>query len=332
MKNTLTIVSLFSFSIFAYAQEDCQEFIDMMSISVKTHEFDKAKSLMKDFVACKEQSLGNDNPIIPILNDIDYIPRFENDYTVCRLKKNNLAVILNRKLEYKILNYEYDNLFSDSLATVRDVNTRKIGYVDYNGKLIIPCIFDRADGFMDNGMALVNIVTNNKNGYKLINKLGNDILPNINYDPASPSEGLAVISFDNEKVGFINNKGETVIPAIYYAASQFCNGYAWVSNKKREVALIDKDGKIKIPFTNFGSYSDVLCKEGFYIMTKAKKFGIIDFNGNVIIPFIYKSISSQNINSIYVSLNGEKYFEINTKGECVKDCENAPADHPKAKN
>ena len=31
-----------------------------------------------------------------------------------------------------------------------------------------------------------------------------------------------------------------------------------------------------------------------------------------------------------VKLN-DKWFYINPKGECVKDCNNAPADHPRAK-
>ena len=59
------------------------------------------------------------------------------------------------------------------------------------------------------------------------------------------------------------------------------------------------------------------------------KCGFIDKTGKEVIPIKYDyAYFSKGL--ALVKLEG-KYFYINPKGECVKDCNNAPADHPRAK-
>ncbi len=60
------------------------------------------------------------------------------------------------------------------------------------------------------------------------------------------------------------------------------------------------------------------------------KWGLIDTICKEVTPLKYDYVTYFSNGSAQVVLN-DKYFYINHKGECVKDCENAPADHPRAK-
>ncbi len=66
---------------------------------------------------------------------------------------------------------------------------------------------------------------NNKVGF--INIEGKEIIPSIYDDALEFSEGLAVVSL-NKKYGFINQTGKVVVPIIYDEANSFLNGSALI--------------------------------------------------------------------------------------------------------
>jgi len=104
-------------------------------------------------------------------------------------------------------------------------------------------------------------------------------------------EGLAVVEY-RRKYGFIDKTGKEVIPIKYDDAHSFSEGLA-------KVKLNDK-------------------------------YGFIDKTGKEVIPIKYDYAEGFSEGLAQVKLNN-KWFYINQKGECVKDCNNAPADHPIAK-
>ena len=70
--------------------------------------------------------------------------------------------------------------------------------------------------------------------------------------------------------------------------------------------------------------------EGLANVKLNDKWGFIDKTGKEVIPIKYDDAYSFSRGLALVKLEG-KYFYINPKGECVKDCNNAPSDHPRAK-
>jgi len=119
--------------------------------------------------------------------------------------------------------------FSDGLACV-DVNERlrnpdrkaAYGFVDREGNIKIPAIYDAASGFHD-GFAAVKL--NNKWGF--IDTKGNTTIP-FAYDSAdSFTDGLALVQV-NGKYGSIDIEGNTVIAAIYDLPYSFAYGRALV--------------------------------------------------------------------------------------------------------
>ena len=94
-----------------------------------------------------------------------------------------------------------------------------------------------------------------------------------------------------------------------------------------KLGFIDKTGKEVIPIKYDDAWNFL---EGLAMVKLDKKYGFIDKTGKEVIPIKYDYAEGFSEGLAQVKLNN-KWFYINQKGECVKDCNNAPADHPIAK-
>ena len=138
-------------------------------------------------------------------------------------------------------------------------------------------------------------------------------------------EGLAMVRLD-KKYGFIDKTGKEVIPIKYDNAWGFSEGLANV-RLNNKWGFIDKTGKEVIPI----KYDDAESpSEGLAKVKLNDKYGFIDKTGKEVIPIKYDYVADFSEGLAQVKLNN-KWFYINQKGECVKDCNNAPADYPIAK-
>ncbi|WP_462351775.1 WG repeat-containing protein [Capnocytophaga leadbetteri] len=107
---------------------------------------------------------------------------------------------------------------------------------------------------------------------------------------------------------------------------EYYEGLAMVKLDKK-YGFIDKTGKEVIPI----KYDDAESpSEGLAKVKLNDKYGFIDKTGKEVIPIKYDYVADFSEGLAEVELNN-KWFYINQKGECVKDCNNAPADHPIAK-
>jgi hypothetical protein len=115
----------------------------------------------------------------------------------------------------------------------------KFGYINEQGKLVIPARFDSAEGFAANGLAAVKI--NGKFGY--INEKGEEVIePRFDEAADFAANGLAAVKI-NDKFGYINEKGEEVIEPRFDEAADFAtNGLARVKVDS-EVGYINEQGK-----------------------------------------------------------------------------------------
>ena len=169
--------------------------------------------------------------------------------------------------------YLWADDFSEELAAVQDVKTKKFGFINTKGKVIIPFKYDEAysfgrdkkgqDGFPQ--LALVNIGNTEAHRFKLftqgkwglIDKKGRVVLP-IKYGYIfAVHEGMACI-FDGEfiidqkqsvdvqgKFGFINDTGIVVINPIYdHVDPAFVNGVLNVTKDGEDFQINKKGEKI----------------------------------------------------------------------------------------
>ena len=221
-------------------------------------------------------------------------------------------IIFSNQDNYKLTR----NLYSGQLIEIQKNDKR--GVIDSRGKIIVPCIYDYI--FIKGEDEVIQVTINhkwgiyNKNGIEIIpciyngleyfesHKLffgekdkkfglfdmeGNNISPFI-YDSHSDwweSDELIFVE-KGRKFGFINNNGDEIIPCIYDEVQGFKNGYASVRDGDTW-KLISTTGVpifIDIEKDSFVIKTDMIC------IKKQGKFGIIDFNGNEIIPCIYDKI------------------------------------------
>ncbi|MCM1578321.1 MAG: WG repeat-containing protein [Ruminococcus sp.] len=110
-------------------------------------------------------------------------------------------------------------------------------YIDKSGNIVTDDKFDNANFFGDGSAA---VCKDSKWGF--INGNGKEIIPCIYEYAGDFSDGPAAVK-SGAKYGFINTKGKTVIAFEFDRASDFSEGYAYVVRESPYGEYIDKSGK-----------------------------------------------------------------------------------------
>ena len=222
-------------------------------------------------------------------------------------------------------NFDWCDVFSEGLALVRQ--NRKFGFIDYNGKVVIPIVYDRGEKFK-NGAALV--IKNDKIG--AIDKNNNFIIPLGDKKLLEFSNGLfKFFTKENEGYSYLNKKNEVVIDKKYQQAMGMKNGYELVSKDdyfdKNMIKwnIIDSSG-LEISKTDF-DFNFRFCDkerafEGFRngycpIIDDTRHLNFLDWKGNL----FFKSKSayyngdyfSEGFAAVtYIGYYGFKYIYIDS--------------------
>ena len=198
----------------------------------------------------------------------------------------------------------------------------KQGFININGELVVPCIYDAVGDFYD-GLAWVGI--NQKPDswdlkFGFIDKTGKEIIPCIYDHPGDFSEGFVRVGKDF-KYGFIDKEGKEITPFVYNIAFGFDNGLAYVGktiDDKHMEGYIDRTGKEIVPCiysdSDVTAYEGIVeirengqtkyiypkkgisidnydgmrsFNEGLAVVSKGMKTGYIDETGKEVVPCIY---------------------------------------------
>ena len=258
----------------------------------------------------------SNNDIIYILKSIarnlnnydDYPYSFYDGYAVVR--KNGRCGFINKN-GYEVIPCIYDDVgdFHEGLAYVN--KNGKWGYIDKNNKPVVQLIYESASSFYQ-GLALVK--KNNRYGY--INHAGREVIQCTYESADSFSEGLAQV-VTKGKTGYIDISGNLIIPQLYAGGSSFHNGIAIVC-KIRKLFVereggIDKRGSEIVPFVysniyNFGT-------DGFAVVRRNSKCGLVDVSGNQIVPCLYEDARAHD--KLVPVAHNSKWGFINTIGNIV---------------
>lgn len=234
----------------------------------------------------------------------DWIDSFSFGDSLTRASLNDSQGILNEKGKV-IIPFEYEEIynFKEGLALAR--KDGKYGCVDKSNRVIIPFEYEGSgvyDGFSEGLIAL------KKDGnYGYLDKQGNIVIPFDERNVGTPfSSGLATIwkggggSFALENGRIIRRTPEPFM-----------------------MALIDKSGNQVTDFYN-GEYEDF--RNGYSVVTNGinRRKGLIDCQGNMIIPLQYWLIASGWIKDglVCVMYDTDKKGFVNLRtGELTIPCE-----------
>lgn len=197
---------------------------------------------------------------------------------ISMIDKNGNTVVASGK-------FKYYGSFRRGLASVSD-KSGKMGYIDSLGKLIIPCIFDKASMFSQkHGIAVAS-----KNGkFGLINMLGNNVT-DFEYDAIAESDlrqDLIRVGKD-EKWGYIDPSGKLIVPLKYTRVDEFEKGFAIIGIENKH-GMIDKSGKEIVPL-QYDWARKCQSSKGRALMAKNNKVALVDNKGAFIVPLLFSDI------------------------------------------
>jgi len=198
--------------------------------------------------------------------------------------------------------------FSEGLALV--MSNGKYGYVDKQGKLVIPCQYTYA-GYFSEGLAGVTVKEKDKNKTGFIDREGKMVIPPQFEGAYGFSDGMCLI-VQNDKYGFIDREGKIAIAPQYEDANGFSEGRAAV--KQGELwGYINREGRFAInpQFKEAGGFNGKLAAVK---STANAKWGFIDQDGRTVIEPQFESVTGF-IDGIAVSQLGEHYGVIDGKGK-----------------
>ena len=171
-----------------------------------------AEDFSEGLANVSEKFLNTDGESVIEAKEYTIVKGFSEGLAVVTLKNGSPAFINKTGkvcLPLNDLNISSAYSFSDGLAVVNSASVdHKSGFINKNGKLLIPCQFAEANGFSE-GLASVRSDLNGLWGY--INKRGEWVIKQ--RFTQVPSEGfkngLALVK-ENNKWAYINKKGEFV--------------------------------------------------------------------------------------------------------------------------
>jgi hypothetical protein len=268
------------------------------------------KLITANFSAEVYEKFKTDYPDYPFRNELETDYRLQN-YNFLPVRKNNLFGYINENGEQMIAPaYEVALPFSEGLAVVSLNN--KYGYINKAGKVIIPLKFSEAETFR-NGAAIVV----EDSLYGLIDRNGDYLIPPVYNELSEPSEDLCV-AVRNDTAAYIYKNGKPLTQFIFDIAGDFKNGYAIVSIKEK-FGVLNSSGSFSVE-----PQYDELVPAGSHRL-KARKngmWGLIDLNGEIILPCTYTAIGEYNEGLILIAkdqkcgfadLNGNTVVPLNFK-------------------
>lgn len=135
------------------------------------------------------------------------------------------------------------------------------------------------------------------------------------------SEGLAAVMKDN-KIGFINMNNEVVIPFqfeythecdIVECSYVFHNGYSLMTNKDGDLGLIDKNGSWVVKATYDDIYEEG--ENGHRIIVNDMKQGVLDSMFNIVYPTEYDNIKV--LSDGFILSKGGKMWQVDFEGNII---------------
>jgi len=183
----------------------------------------------------------------------------------------------------------YDEVLAFSNGLFRVKKSKKYGYVDYNGKVIIPLeYFYVQHRASSNGLFLVK--KNWDEDEYFINLNNEKVFTPVGYDNVHPFlEGRAIVK-KNGKYGFLDENGELVIPLIYDDAIGFENKLAR-AELNTKIGFINSEGKVIIPII-YDKADTYYFSEKYVKMTLKNTPYFFDVNGNKVTEEVYNSIQN----------------------------------------
>lgn len=227
--------------------------------------------------------------------------------------------------------YDEVGYFQDGLARVRV--GPDLGVIDINGKIIVPIKYEQIS--IEEGFLVM--ISNGR--YGCINREGAVILE-AEYDTLLVRDGFLEFSLDHQ-YGLADEKGSIITARTYQSIAVLPKFNAIIVASDDKYGILDFAGKVKLPLLyeridydeNSGiaatslndqvqllnlsdfSFSDpwpadrkIRLMQGYAVAESEGKYGVLDRNGKLIIPFIYEDVIVFDAQRLALKKEGRYYL------------------------
>lgn len=160
----------------------------------------------------------------------------------------------------------------------------KYGIIDKTGRIVVPYIYDTQMGLCTAGEGLMFVISENFDTTYLLRFNGDTVIGPMS-DIFTLSKGLVHVKKDS-LYGVYNTEGKEIIPIQYNIVSFSTDGKIMVYQDGVGTGMFDTTGRVLVPCTEnrWKGESSFIIKSGLVINYRDEKCGVLDYNGNVIIP------------------------------------------------
>ncbi|HFI0455506.1 TPA: WG repeat-containing protein [Streptococcus suis] len=206
----------------------------------------------------------------------------------------------------------YDEIYFMSHGMRQVVMDDLVGYVDETGREVIPCQYQLAYEFAENGLAPVQF-DNGLFGY--INKKNEAVIAP-QFDDASIFEsGLAPVSKDGN-TWFINEKGEDVFGMTFADASHFAGGLSNVTLHTGQTAFVNTSGQIVFYYPSEWEVEKFTDKD-ITTFKVGDEVGIINKQGDVVVSACCESLKVSEFGNLHPYKQNGLWGYIDGEGNIV---------------
>lgn len=243
----------------------------------------------------------------------------DDNYFIARDNNYNNQALLNKQGKKVADLRGYDNVDAWMIndGTFAVMKNGKVGYMNTQGKLVVPTIYDdlqdpddKYDETWANPVSEGRIVVAKNGKYGIIDTNNKIIMPftsKYSFIDAV-NEGMALVRSKSGKYGFVDKNGKEVITPKYQATDGHFGGYYGFQQglagmfDGKKWGYITKTGKVAVPFI----YDEIRpFSEGVAGVLKNGKWGFIDGSNKTVIPFQF---SDKNVARYSVNYMGANYF------------------------
>ncbi len=200
----------------------------------------------------------------------------------------------------------YDEIYEYPYGTERAVviHQGKAGYIDKQGKLVIPCIYEDAFDFVGRHG---HVVTEGK--FAVIDEVGKIIIAPIYEDGFLISPELFAVGNDGQW-GIIDPAGKFLLPMQPANSMEAIKDSSSLTYYKLE----QPDGTIVWLSHTFhtlisGEVDRMEIIDGYYLMTRGSETGLLDAAGNALLPF--------DTHQVYYDYNLQAFLVRNSSGKGI---------------
>lgn len=276
----------------------------------------------------------------PKLNHIFLNEYVDDSLVVFRTKSQGKRGYINTQTGRIIIPAQYDRAwnFSEGLAAV--VKEGEVSFINEQGEQAFPKTFplhyddSQANyAFMFHRGLCAMITPDHKWG--MINARGEWVVKPIYSRIDKPRFGYRIVS-NGHHYGLLRSTGETVLPTEYDIIRHSSDGNGFFIAKNGYAKVLDKHLNTIVPFAHNGlftleyihnyrsdeeydMYGNLMQHSPeFWRYDVGEKSGVIDRQGNVIIPAIYYMVRmvDENLFEVETTYGGDRFL-FDRKGQCV---------------